>query len=150
MAVGYIAGGTIQSLVDSDGWYHTGDIGEFDTDQMLHVHGRLDNMFISGGENIQPEQIEKVMLEIDEIEQALVVPVKDDEFGNRPVVFVELFDNKKASELNLSEQLRQSLPGYMIPTQFFDWPEFAAESEMKVKRKGFAELAQKQIDQQST
>ena len=53
----------------------------------LKMIGRKDSMFISGGENIQPQEIEERLSEIPGIEQSIVVPVQDPEFGNRPVAF---------------------------------------------------------------
>ena len=49
--------------------------------------GRKDSMFISGGENIQPQEIEERLSEISGIEQSIVVPVQDPEFGNRQLLF---------------------------------------------------------------
>ena len=115
--LGYIDGGEITPAVDSDGWFHTGDMGEFDPDGNLHVVGRRDNMFISGGENIYPEEIEAALLEIDEVVEAIVVPVKNPEFGYRPVAFVrtEPIRNITADDL-------PGLSSFKIPIQFYDWP----------------------------
>ncbi|MBD3331886.1 AMP-binding protein, partial [candidate division GN15 bacterium] len=73
--------GPVIDAIDSDGWYHTGDCGHFDTDDNLVVSGRIDNMFVSGGENIHPEQIEAALGRIDGVEQAVVVSMPDKEFG---------------------------------------------------------------------
>ncbi|MCA9398401.1 MAG: o-succinylbenzoate--CoA ligase, partial [Candidatus Omnitrophica bacterium] len=81
---GYLKGdgpqkGTALKMVnpaDSDGWFATGDLGTW-TAKGLTVSGRKDNLFISGGENIQPEEIEAALLNIPNIRAAVVVPVKD-------------------------------------------------------------------------
>lgn len=60
-------------VIDADGWFHTGDLGEFDKENRLHIKGRLKNMILGpGGENIYPEDIECVLSEHDCIEEALV------------------------------------------------------------------------------
>lgn len=60
-------------VIDADGWFHTGDLGEFDSENRLHIKGRLKNMILGpGGENIYPEDIESVLSEHDCIEEALV------------------------------------------------------------------------------
>ena len=53
---GYYRDGQVHSAVDDQGWFHTRDLGDLDGDQCLTVKGRIDNMFISGGENIHPER----------------------------------------------------------------------------------------------
>lgn len=71
-------------VIDADGWFHTGDLGEFDAEKRLHIKGRLKNMILGpAGENIYPEDIECVLSEHDCIEEALVT-----EQGGRLVAFV--------------------------------------------------------------
>ena len=81
---GYFDEGKVHSIVDDQGWFHTSDLGQLDGDQCLTVSGRIDNMFISGGENIHPERIERAMMRVFEIEQVIVVPKKDETYGARP------------------------------------------------------------------
>ena len=60
-------------VIDADGWFHTGDLGQFDKENRLHIKGRLKNMILGpGGENIYPEDIESVLSEHSCIEEALV------------------------------------------------------------------------------
>ena len=60
-------------VIDADGWFHTGDLGQFDKEMRLHIKGRLKNMILGpGGENIYPEDIESVLSEHACIEEALV------------------------------------------------------------------------------
>ncbi|MEM7788732.1 MAG: AMP-binding protein, partial [Bacteroidota bacterium] len=68
-------------------WHPTGDLGHLDAAGRLVVTGRRDLMFVSGGENVQPEAIEAALLRLDAVAEALVVPVADAEFGHRPVAF---------------------------------------------------------------
>ena len=69
----------------------------------MKMIGRKDSMFISGGENIQPQEIEERLSEISGIEQSIVVPVQDPEFGNRPVAFLKIntSQDSHAKELSL-------------------------------------------------
>ncbi len=85
---GYIAGKNIESARDEDGWFHSGDLGRLDQEGTLTIIGRKDNMFISGGENIQPEEIEDVLLQYPLISEAIVVPVNHATYGKRPVAFI--------------------------------------------------------------
>lgn len=103
----------------SEGWFATRDRGEIDEQGRLRVLGRLDNMFISGGENIQPEEIEAALLQLPGINQAIVVPVEHPEFGQRPVAFVETPDWEPERWVS---ELRERLPGFKIPDLFYPWP----------------------------
>lgn len=116
---------------DADGWFHTGDRGYFDEEDSLHIVGRMDRMFISGGENIQPEEIEQALERFGDIEQAAVVPVPNDEYGHRPVAFVRL---REGGEMpgDLGARLRRVLAGYKVPNAFHAWPEGLASSRMKI------------------
>ena len=142
---GYQQGTEILSPFDEEGWFKTGDKGRWDEAGMLQVTGRLDNMFISGGENIQPEEIEAVLLKQAGVRRAVVVPVPDNEFGFRPVAFVEGLDsgNWKAS---LVAAIAGELERFKIPDAIYRWPE-ATEEGMKIKRRVFIALALEIKDQ---
>ncbi|VTR40624.1 O-succinylbenzoic acid--CoA ligase [Actinobacillus pleuropneumoniae] len=66
--------GEIRPLVNQEGWLQTKDRGEWNAAGKLVVKGRLDNMFISGGENIQPEDVEKVIYQSGLVSQVFVLP----------------------------------------------------------------------------
>ena len=86
--LGYQTSEGLLPAVDDQGWFHTRDTGNWDG-KTLSITGRLDNQFISGGENIQPESLERIALTHPHIDQAVVVPVTDSEFGQRPVIYIE-------------------------------------------------------------
>ena len=71
------------------GWYFTGDLGCFDEDGELYVVGRVDDMVISGGENIHPEEVEDVLSKSPLVEQAAVIGLPDDRMGSKVVAFIE-------------------------------------------------------------
>lgn len=103
--------------LDSEGWFHTGDVGAYSAEEGLQVFGRMDRRFICGGENIYPEEIEGILGGIEGIERAKVVPVADEEFGMRPVAHVK--SNRRLSENLLRTLLNQHLPKFKIPTSFY-------------------------------
>ena len=88
MAAGYWRDGGVQPLVNEQGWFATRDRGEL-REGKLTLLGRMDNLFFSGGEGIQPEEVERVLLAHPQIQQAFIVPLDDAEFGQRPVAVVE-------------------------------------------------------------
>jgi 2-furoate---CoA ligase len=72
-----------------DGWYFTGDTGFFDQDGDLYVSGRVDDMIISGGENISPVDIESVLSLHPAVDEVAVAGVKDERWGQRVVAFIK-------------------------------------------------------------
>jgi len=132
---GYINGSRVQ-LPLSEGWFATGDMGQLDKEGFLTVTGRRDNMFVSGGENIHPEEIEKALLSIKGIAQAMVVPKEDKEFGQRPIAFIR-FSAGALSEDDIIRSLQTDLPRFKIPVAFYPWPEHFMSQGVKISRQEF-------------
>ena len=122
--------------LDAEGWFHTGDLGELDAAGYLRVRGRKDNLFVSGGENVQPEEIEEALCRLEGVEEVVVVPVPDAEFGSRPVAFVRTAGGEPE---NLTRALEPTLQRFKIPVAFHGWPEDVGG--MKVDRNFFRERA---------
>lgn len=133
LAQGYLDGNDLVNLRDKDGWFHTGDVGYVDPKGALTITGRMDNQFVSGGENIQPEHIENILNKIPDIAQAIILPQSDEEFGTRPVAFLQLINTNISLE-KLEKNLRISLPGYMIPIAFYYLPEHLTTDLLKISR----------------
>ncbi|MEI6846953.1 MAG: o-succinylbenzoate--CoA ligase [Chlorobiaceae bacterium] len=116
---GYLNCGEIQPQTDNNGWFHTSDIGSVSDDGTVTVIGRKDSMFISAGENIHPEEIEKALMMIDGIRDALIVPVPDHEYGQRPVAFIRTFDKNNPSDSTISLTLNTMIGKLKTPTSYF-------------------------------
>lgn len=71
-----------------EGWYFTGDMGELDKEGDLYVVGRVDDMIISGGENIHPLEIEDILTKHSEVLEAVVVGVEDERWGEKVIAYV--------------------------------------------------------------
>jgi 2-furoate---CoA ligase len=71
-----------------DGWYHTGDVGRIDEDGDLWVVGRVDDMVISGGENVHPVEVEDVLARAPGVREVAVVGAPDERWGQRVVAYV--------------------------------------------------------------
>lgn len=144
LCLGYLDNNTLLPPTDADGWFHTGDVGELDADGYLHVSGRRDTMFISGGENIYPEMIERALLDLPDITEVVVVTVDDDEYGQRPFAFINMIernprDYDRSTHLvrdyilitngradtpaQVKEMLKNKLPPYAIPVRIAPIPD---------------------------
>ncbi|HEX5849408.1 MAG TPA: o-succinylbenzoate--CoA ligase [Rubrobacter sp.] len=135
---GYVDGESLDLPSDAGCWFRTGDLGDLGGNGYLRVLGRKDNLFISGGENIQPEEIEDALCRLDGVDEAVVVPVPDREFGRRPVAFVRTEADPARFE-DLARALELVLPRFKIPVAFHGWAE--ESGEMKVDRASFQRRA---------
>ncbi|WP_261373952.1 o-succinylbenzoate--CoA ligase [Yersinia aldovae] len=137
LAAGYWQQGRLQPITDSEGWFHTRDRGVWQQGE-LRVLGRLDNLFFSGGEGIQPEDIERVLLQYPGVQQAFVVPVADTEFGHRPVAVIDA-DNS-VNEIALAGWLAPQLAVFQRPVAFYRLPAELKKGGIKVSRRDISDF----------
>ena len=138
LALGYFDNGQLQPVTDSQGWYHTSDKGRWHKKQ-LKVSGRIDNLFISGGENIHPEEIEQALLMLPEVVQAVVVVKNSEEFGQRPVAYVQI-EEGKVDEAFTKKRLEGKIPRFKIPDRIRPFPHNMVNTGIKVNRRFFQQL----------
>ncbi|MCZ3380975.1 o-succinylbenzoate--CoA ligase [Kosakonia sp. SOY2] len=136
MASGYWCNGELLPLVNSEGWFATRDRGEL-SDGRLTIHGRLDNLFFSGGEGIQPEEVERVIARHPQVQQVLVVPVDDAEFGQRPVAVVECAGDVDADAL--SQWVADKLARFQQPVRWLMMPAALKNGGIKISRSAVAQ-----------
>jgi O-succinylbenzoic acid--CoA ligase len=120
-----------------EGWFATRDLGHMTKEGKFEVIGRKDNLFISGGENIQPEEIEEALLHLPGIAEAIVIPQPDPEFGARPVAFI-YDETKRATLESIREQLKGKISSFKMPIALYPLP--PVEMGLKRSRKQCAEL----------
>jgi O-succinylbenzoic acid--CoA ligase len=107
--------------LDAEGWFATRDLGSWGPDGALAIVGRKDRLFISGGENIQPEEIERALLMIPGVSDAHVFPVDDPEFGKRPAAAIA--DTSGLHTLaSIREALAPLLPAFKLPVRLSPLP----------------------------
>lgn len=139
--LGYWQNHKLQKPFDENGWFTSNDLGEFDKNGFLKVMGRLDRMFISGGENIHPEQIEQALINIEGILNAVVIDMPSKTYGSRPVAFLQ--GQKNYDDLSLRKLLSENLTSFQIPDVFLDWP--SQECSLKPSLNEFRQIAQNRI-----
>ncbi|EAP94301.1 O-succinylbenzoic acid--CoA ligase [Vibrio splendidus 12B01] len=134
LASGYYHQGKLTPLVDKNDWFDSKDLGEWVGEQ-VSIIGRADNQFISGGENIHCEEIERALNQLSEVNQAFIVPIEDDEFGFRPVAIVDCAD--LPTKEWFAEQLNGRLERFKFPVEYYRMPE-QEQQGIKVSRAGLA------------
>lgn len=103
----------------ADGFYVTGDVFRRDRDGFYTFVGRRDDMFVSGGENIYPGEVEKLLERHPAVQQACVVPVADDIKGFKPMAFVVLSEGAEASEAQMKAFTLEHAPAYQHPRRIW-------------------------------
>jgi 2-furoate---CoA ligase len=101
-----------------DGWYHTGDVGKLDEDGDLWVVGRVDDMIISGGENIHPLEVEDVLARHPGVREVAVVGAPDDRWGRRVVAYVVAEGEVSAEELDAHCLASEELARFKRPREY--------------------------------
>ncbi len=124
----------------ADGYYRTGDVFRRDADGFFYFVGRVDDMFVCGGENIYPGEVEKMLERHPGIHQAAVLPVPDELKGHKPVAFVV-----RAAEAALDEQAVKDFalanaPAYQHPRRVFFIDELPLAGTNKIDKRRLAGL----------
>jgi o-succinylbenzoate---CoA ligase len=119
LMLGYINKSETNQVI-KNGFYHTGDIGYLDEDGYLCIEGRKNFLISTGGENVNPLEVEKALLQHPLIAEAAVFPLKDSEWGEIIATAV-VFNNKatKPSDEELKKFLQERISGFKIPKKIF-------------------------------
>ena len=120
--------------IDPEGWLHTGDVGTMDERGYVRITDRLKDMYISGGFNVYPAEVEKLLAAYPAIAMAAVIGVSDDRMGEAGKAFVVLRPEASASEADLIAWSRKNMANYKVPKRFeivADLPRNAAGKVLK-------------------
>lgn len=139
LASGYFKEGKLVSLLNAQGWFCTRDRGVLNG-KRLTIIGRLDNLFFSGGEGIQPEEVERVLVTHPAVKQAFVVPIEDKEFGQRPVAVIDAESDFEPS--NLKSWVQDKLARFQQPVRWLRLPDLPEQGGIKISRQAVQEWVQ--------
>jgi len=129
----------------ADGFYLTGDVFRRDADGFHYFVGRIDDMFVSGGENIYPAEIERMLERHPDVAQAAVVPIDDELKGQKPVAFAVRKPGRQPSEREIKRFALANAPAYAHPRFVWFVDELPLASTNKVDRAALQRLAQERI-----
>lgn len=122
--------------IDADGWLHTGDVGTMDERGYVRITDRMKDLYISGGFNVYPAEVEKLLAEHPAIGMAAVVGVPDERLGEVGRAYVVLRPGAVATEAELIVWSRENMANYKVPRGFVmvdDLPRNAAGKVLKTE-----------------
>jgi acyl-CoA synthetase (AMP-forming)/AMP-acid ligase II/NAD(P)-dependent dehydrogenase (short-subunit alcohol dehydrogenase family) len=128
---GYTGGGDKDRI---DGLMATGDVGHFDDRGRLFIDGRDDEMIVSGGENVFPQEVEELLLGHEAVADAAVLGVPDEEFGQRLAAFVVLKPGASTGQQELKPYVRERLARYKVPREITIVDELPRTATGKLQR----------------
>jgi fatty-acyl-CoA synthase len=134
---GYTGGGS-KDVIDE--LMATGDVGRLDEAGRLFVEGRDDEMIVSGGENVFPQEVEELLAVHDAVAEVAVIGVDDEKFGQRLRAFVVTKSGKDPSEDELKEYVKSNLAGYKVPREFTFIDELPRNATGKVLKRDLRKL----------
>ncbi|MGH8830815.1 MAG: FadD3 family acyl-CoA ligase [Polaromonas sp.] len=130
-----------REAIDEDGWLHTGDIGVLDERGYLRITDRLKDMFIVGGFNCYPAEIERLLADHPAIAQVAVVGLPDERMGEVGCACVVLRDGAELTPEALVAWARANMANYKVPRHVLWFDSFPLNASNKVLKRELAQLA---------
>ncbi len=124
---------TAASFVDGS-WFRTGDVLRIDDDGWAHVVDRVKDMYISGGENVYPAEVEAVAVQLDAVANCAVVGVADRRWGEVGSAYVQVREGAVVTEAELRAHLEANLARYKVPRYIEFLPELPRNATGKIRR----------------
>lgn len=118
-----------------DDWFHTGDLGHVDRDGFLYVTGRSSDMYISGGSNVYPREVEEALLMHPSVQEVAVLGMPDDKWGELGVAVIVRRGAVAVSNEELLEHLAGRLAKYKWPRCFVYWDALPKSAYGKITKK---------------
>ncbi len=131
--------------VDGEGWLHSGDLGVMDEQGYVSVVGRLKDMIIRGGENIYPREIEEFLFTHPKIQDAKVIGVPDDKYGEEVCVWVILREGETLSEEEIRAFCKDRIAYFKVPRYIRLVGEFPMTVTGKVQKFRMREMMEKEM-----
>jgi len=131
--------------VDAEGWLHSGDLGVMDEDGYVQVVGRLKDMIIRGGENIYPREIEEFLFTHPKIQDAKVVGIPDEKYGEEVCVWIKLKEGELLSEEDIRAFCKDHIAYFKVPRYIRLVDDFPMTVTGKVQKFKMREQMEKEL-----
>lgn len=130
---GYLDPDQNETSFDEKNWFNTGDFGHLNRKKHLFIENRRSDLIITGGENVNPVEVEAAISRFPSIKEACVVGVPDKKWGQMVVAFI-VSDNKDLRGSHIKKHLKEQLEGFKIPKQFISVGYLPKTESEKVKK----------------
>lgn len=140
VAVGYWNNPEITQQAYTAGWFHSGDLGHFDEDGYFYIVDRLKDLIITGGENVYPAEVERVLAEHDDISASAVVGFPDEEWGERIVAMITPVNGREVTLESARAHCQRHLARYKLPREVVILDEIPRNSAGKVNKIALRQL----------
>jgi fatty-acyl-CoA synthase len=127
------------AAVDADGWFHTGDLVRYDEEWYFYVMDRKKDMFISGGENVYPIEIETVLYRHPAVHQCAVIGLPDAKWGEVGKACIVLKPGVSVTDVELIAYLKEHLAHYKVPKSVSILPALPLSSMGKILKRELRE-----------
>ncbi|SDA92571.1 acyl-CoA synthetase [Mesorhizobium qingshengii] len=138
--VGYFNNPEANAKAFLDGWFRTGDVGHMDSEGFLYITGRASDMYISGGSNIYPREIEEKILTLPGIGEVAVLGVPDPIWGEIGVAVCVAAPGTDVATLDVDAWLQDKIARYKLPKRYVFWSELPKSGYGKVAKKAIRDL----------
>jgi acyl-CoA synthetase (AMP-forming)/AMP-acid ligase II len=145
LMLGYHNRPDLPSPFTADGFYRTGDVFRRDKDGFHYFVGRTDDMFVSGGENIYPGDVERMLERHPDVGQAAVVPIDDEIKGQKPVAFIIPKGDRRPTEDEIKRFALANAPAYEHPRFVWLVDRFPLASTNKIDRGALHRMAEERL-----
>lgn len=133
------------SVIDKNGFLHSGDLGIMDEDGYLRITGRSKEMMIRGGENIYPREIENFLYKMPQIQAVEVAGIPSPRYGEQVAAFVIVKDGEKLSEEDIRSFCNDKIARYKIPKYIFFVEDYPMTASGKVQKYKFKDIAEQML-----
>ncbi len=133
----------------TDGWFHTGDLVKQDEDGYFYVVDRKKNMYISGGENVFPAEVETYLYTNEKVKEAAVIGVDDEKWGEVGKAYIVLKDDQLSNEKEIIDYCKGNLAKYKIPKYVEFLSELPKTEAGKIDKKKLIQMHKDSLNNRS-
>ena len=139
LAAGYEANDAANAEAFTNGWFRTGDQGQFDDEGYLSLTGRLKEIINRGGEKISPREVDEILLDHPAVDQALTFAYPHDKLGEEVGAVVVLKEGQEADEKSIRDFAAKQLADFKVPRKVIFLEEIPKGATGKLQRIGLHE-----------
>ena len=144
-----------ETAIDSEGWYHSGDLATIDEEGYFHITGRIKDMIIRGGENIYPKELEEFLYTNPKVKDVQVIGVPDENYGEEVCACIILHDGVRENatdeelEAEIQEFVRAHIARHKKPRYIWFMDSFPMTASGKIQKFRMREMAVEHLKLQS-